>query len=414
MTTYIVKKGDTIEGIATRQYGIGSESGRILSANASVDDTLNLKAGTLLTIPDINNSSSKNNPANISFDSINEVALLIDEKKFTCWTDVTITRSMDTIGDRFELKAPWTPKNLDYRKIFKPFGYQNIVIYVGGEKLITGTVVNLSPTANSKRQDLIISGYSKAGILNDVTMPLSAWPLEFSNLDLKQIAETLVVPFGLSVKFLAPQGAQFKKVTLTPDRKIYPFLIDLAKQRGLVMSSDVDGNLIFQKTTTEPATSSIIEGFEPYVSSNAIFNGQNRFSSFAALGDGWEKGAGESAVLDDDSIRKSGIVRPMIYKANDISSGDLQNDAKAKLGRSLATSIDITVTVKDWRDKNGNLWRDNTKIIFQAPGNMLYTQSEYVIREIEYIKGPNAITANLKLVFPEAYSGEIRSEFPWD
>lgn len=414
MKTYTVKQGDTIDGIATKQYGIGSESGRILSANASVADPLNLKPGTLLTIPDIDNSSSKNNPSNISFDSTNEVALLIDQKKFTFWTDVGITRSMDTIGDRFELKAPWTPENLEHRKIFKPFGYQDVVIYVGGEKLITGTAVNVSPFAEANKQDLTISGYSKAAVLNDVTMPLSAWPLEFSNLDLKQIAEKLVVPFGLSVKFKAEQGAQFKKVTLTPDRKIYPFLIELAKQRGLVISSDVDGNLVFQKSSTESASSSIIEGLEPYIRSNAIFDGQKRFSSFAAIGDGWEKGAGQSAIIDDDTIRKAGVLRPMIYKANDISSGDLQNDAKAKLGRSIATSISINVMVKDWRDKNGRLWRDNNRIIFQAPGNMLYKQSEYIIREIEYTKTPNSISANLKLVFPEAFSGEIRSEFPWD
>ena len=414
MRIYNVKAQDTLEGVSLKQYGLTTESARIASANPSIADQQNLKPGTILVIPDIDNASTNKNPATVTASNKDEVSLLIEGKIFTFWTDIFITRSMDTIGDTFGFRAAWTPDNPDYRRIFKPFQYQDVVVYLGGEKLITGTAINLNLTSAANRMDLNISGYSKPAVLNDVMAPTSAYPLEFSGMNLQQITETLVTPFGLGVVFKAPVGAAFSNVGLEPQQHIYQFLIDLAQQRGLVISSDTDGNLIYQQSTTEPPKSSIIEGKPPFISSNVIFDGQKRFSVFAALGDGWEKGEGQKAIVEDTAIKNAGVLRPMIYKAQDISAGDLNTAAIAKLGRSIADSIEIMVEVDSWRDREGNLWRDNQRVIFQAPGNMLYTQEEYIIRSVQYVKSPHTQTALLTLVFPESYSGEVRSSYPWD
>lgn len=414
MKKYTVKQGDTAEGIATKEYGVGSESGRITSSNDGVSDPSSLKPNSTLVIPDINNSASKKNPSFIEAKSKSEIAISIDGERFTLWPTATITMSMDKIGDTFELKAPWTPENTAFRSLFKPFGYQDVAIFLGGEKLITGTAVTIRTTAEANRQEMVVSGYSKPAILNDVTMPSNSFPLEFSNVNLQQIADILVKPFGLKVEFTAEIGAQFQNVTLAPDGKIYSFLISLAQQRGLIISSAIDGTLIFQKSSETKASSSIIEGREPFISASVSFNGQKRFSSYVALGDGWEEGEGQRVVVEDETMKNAGIIRPFIYRVKDISSGDLQNAAKAKLGRSIANSIEINVSVKDFRDKNGDLWRDNNRIIFQSDGNMLYTEDEYLIRSVSFVKTPEAEIANLVLVFPEAFSGEIRTEFPWD
>lgn len=413
MRLYIVKENDTLEGIARKQYGLSEESARIASANANITNLAKLKVGELLTIPDIDNADFKKNPLRVNAAG-DTITLLINGYKFDFWPSIKINRSIDTIGDTFELTAPWLPENSRFRKIFKPFGYQDVVVYIGGEKIISGTAVNINPNSNANQKEVKISGYSRAAVLNDVMMPSSAFPLQFSNLTLLQIAQRLSTPFGIKVIFKTSPGAPFKNVVLAPDKKIYPFLIELATQRGIIISSDADGNMIFQKSTTSPATMTIIEGQPPFSTASVTFDGQQRYSSFAALGDGWKSGRGQIAVIEDPAIKKTGILRPFIYKATDIEHGDLKEAARSKLGRNIANSMQIDVTVNGLRDRNGNLWKDNQKVIFQSPGNMLHIATEYVIRDVEFIKDDKSEMSNLTLVFPEAFSGEIRTVFPWD
>lgn len=424
---YTVQSGDSLTKIAGRFYGSGIHADSIVKANPklngrviSLEGLPTIYTGDLLIIPDLQDRELLTNrdPGRVDAAGQSDISILIDGITFAIWETAEIVRSFDTIGDTFTLTNPWDPSNPSFRATFKPFSYKPFSLYVGGERLISGIVISHSPESAANKNEMTVSGYSMPGILADVNLPPTMYPFEVDGLTLQQIAENVSRPFGITVKFLADPGPAFEdgdKIDIQPTQTVYNFLIGLARQRGLVISSDVQGALIFQGTTTESATETIRAGEHPFVKSGATYNGQTRYSEIIALGTEAIAGAGESGSIEDPTMLAQNITRPKVIKAQDTNSGNLKQAATAQYGRDLAQATGYTVTVLGWRRPSDNvLWKDNTKLIYQNPGDMVYTETEFLIRIVKFIKGPETEITELTLVFPEAYSGEIRKAYPWD
>lgn len=448
---YIVKTGDRLTLIAPRfnitAAAIVQANPKLQGRPVSAEGFPTIYAGNTLSIPDPQEAELLTRRDPVSIDSANntEITVLIDGREYRTWETAEITRSFDVIADTFALTGPWDPKNEQDRQTFKPFSYKPFSLYVGGEKIMQGTVLNTNPESAANQTSIAISGYSTAGILADVMLPPTLYPFETEGLNLLQIAQKMASPYGVTVVADDPVGKTFQaqevnvnllidptqnvlgqgksevtfiegdKVDIGPIEKIYSFLIKLAQQRGLVISSDVQGRLLLQKPTQEPATETIIGGQFPYVKSSAQYKGQQRYSTITALGTEVIEGVGQPAPIVDPAIEKTGITRPLVIKAKDTNKGNLRDAAIAQYGRQLASSTDFMVTVEGWRrPSNNELWKDNTMLAYVNPGDMIYDETEFLIRQAKYVKGPDTELTELTLVFPESYNGQIRSVFPWD
>jgi len=93
----------------------------------------------------------------------------------------------------------FNPENPEHKQIFKPYSYSTVEVFHNGELLMTGTFLNNSFLSASKKSLIPISGYSVPGILEDCEIPVSSYPLQSINLNLKQIAEKLIKPFGIKM-----------------------------------------------------------------------------------------------------------------------------------------------------------------------------------------------------------------------
>ena len=419
--SYTTIKGDTLTQVSTKFYGDGNQYKKILDANPAINDPNVIIAGTVLTIPDSQSAPPEPSEIDVDPDTLiggisEEVAIVIDGISFKFWTEATITRSFDSIADTFSLSAPWFPDNETYREIFKPFSYTSATIYIGGTKILTGFIVTVNTSTAGNARVITIEGYSYAGVIADVNISASSWPAAIDGLDLQQIAEKIVAPFAINIIFDYDPGPAFsknEKQVIEPDEKIADYLIKLGRQRGFVIGSNADGDLLFRKTTTEPATVSIFEGEFPFLSSSATYNGQNRYSDITAIGTETKSGAGQIATISDPELKKNGVTRPFVFKATDTNSGGLQSAATAQLGRQIADSVQVDLTLKGFHDPETTLWEDNVKIIYKSDGDMIYQETEFLVRDVKFNKSPEGATTNLRLVFPESYSGEIKGEFPW-
>lgn len=452
---YNVKAGEKLTVIAPR-YNVTATA--ILQANPSLYNNLislegfpQLHPGMKLNIPFPQDAELMNRRDPISIDSAtaSEITVLIDGVQFSTWETAEINRQFDVAADTFSLSGPIDAADRAVRAIFKPFTYKPFSLYVGSEKIMQGSIINHNPESAANQSSLKVSGYSTPGILQDVMLPPTLYPFETDGWTLQQIAQRACTPFGITVLFTDSDIAntqfstvRFESVTRTvtalygqqveisagykrfvegeridisPIEKIYPFLIGLAQQVGLVISSDVQGRLLFQKPTNEPAADTIIAGQSPFVKSSAKYLGQNRHSTYTALGTEMLGGVGAAACQTDLAIQNTGINRPYVFKARDTNAGSLQNAAIAEYGRALARAINITITVTGWRrPSDDKLWKDNTRVIYQNPKDFIYEQTEFLVRAVKFIKGPKTEVTELTLVFPEAYNGEVRSSFPWD
>lgn len=447
---YIVKTGDRLTFIAPR---FNITAAVIVQANTqlqgrpvSLEGFPTIYAGETLSIPNPQEAEllTQSDPSSIDSANNTEITVLIEGKSYRLWETAEITRSFEVIADAFALTGPWDPTNTDDKETFKPFSYKAFSLYVGGEQIMRGTILNTNPESSANQNTVAISGYSTAGILADVMLPPTLYPFETDGLNLLQIAQKMSSPYGVTVISRDDTGTPFgtiidvnllvdptknvlgqgkaeityiegEKVDIGPVEKIYTFLIKLARQRGLVISSDNSGRLLLQGPTNEPAQDTIRAGQDPFIKSSAEYKGQQRYSTITALGTEVIDGVGSSGNVTDPAIKKTGINRPLVIKAQETNKGNLKDAATAQYGRQLASSIVNIVTVRGWRRPSDNkLWKDNTKLIYINPGDMIYSETEFLIRQAKYVRGPKTEVTELTLVFPEAYNGQIRSSFPWD
>jgi prophage tail gpP-like protein len=346
-----------------------------------------------------------------------EVSLVIDDTPYKFWTTVNINLSLDNLADTFSLSGPFEFDNFNFQDIFRPYKYKDVAIYVAGIKQFQGTMLTPKPSNKGSSSVVTVEGYSGPGIIGDVNVAKVDWPVQMNGLNLQEIAEKLLDPFGIVPIFTVSPGAKFTKddkVRIEVDEKIGSFLIKLAKQRGIIISSNADNELEFHGITSGKAEVSIIGGKPPWIGSDPVFNGQNMFSEITAIGTNNKKGPGKSATVQNPLLSEVPRIRPLSFRASDISQGGLKDAATAKLGRMLAESVAVNLSCVGWHRPDGTLWRDNQKIVYQSDRDMLYNEAEYITRNVNFKKVANAATTDIELVFPESYNGEVKTSFPWE
>lgn len=350
------------------------------------------------------------------------LTLRIGGKEFRGWTNLEVTHSMDTFSS-VQITAPFDARNADFRRIFRPFSFQSLEVLADGEPLFTGTLVGVDPGSSSDNSTVALSGYSLPGVLMDSCLPMDRFPASFHGLKLPAIAKQLLEPFGLSAVFDADAGTAFETVRLEPDQTIFDFLVELARQRGLVLSSTAAGELLFQA----PADAGIpvarlVDGMPPVLGVSAEFDPQAYFSHITGIG-------APSRLKDTSGARRKdvspaakytvanqwlrGPVRHHNFRAEDTATGDLPAAVDAKMGRMFANAAKWSVDLATWRDPQGAIWEANTTLTLAAPNAMIYRESEFLIRGVTLTQDSESSTAVLDLVLPGAFV-EQPIELPWE
>lgn len=413
MSDYLTRTGDTFAIISRKVYGVETESARIARANPGTVEPL--LPGTRLVIP-VLPSAPLNSPQLAPSVDPDEVAISIGGTRFRFWEGVRIIRAIDTI-DMVEFGAPFDPDAPGFRDSFRPFSYQDVDITVGGQPLFTGTMVGVSPSLESDKRTIQVSAYALPGVLNDCTPPpppedAESW--QFDQQNLRQITKAICAPFGISFEFAASAGAPFEEVACDPGTKAMDFLADLAKKRNLVISNTERGALLFQKSIGKGKPVARLNPVSggPCVSVIPAFSPQEYYSHITGISPVAVGAEGSQFTVKNP--RLTGVVRPLTFKIPDTEDADTKQAVDAKTGRMLANMVSYTVQVTTWRDLAGNLWKPNTTLMLTAPGAMIYSEYEFLIRSVEFRRDAGAVGATLNLVLPEAFSDKIPERMPWD
>jgi len=405
---YSVVSGDTFELISRKQYGTEQYTGNIIQANPGASEPL--QPGTSLIIP-ANPTANENKPQTAEAENLDEVALLIDGKRFRFWTSIKLTRSIDNM-DTVDIAAPFEPNLASFKETFRPFSFKSTEITVGGEPLFKGTMISVIPTLGDSKV-IQVSAYSMPGVLNDCTAPASAYPLEYNNQNLQALTNAVIKPFGLSAVFEAEPGAVFERVAINPGQKLLDFISDLARQRNLVISSTERGELLFRKSIENGVpVAKLRQGESPVVSVSPTFNPQDYYSHVTGIEPIVVGLAGDVFTVKNGKLTT--LLRPFTFLAQDAESGTLKEAVEAKAGRMFGNMVSYKLSVNTWRDPAGKLWQPNTLVNLQSNNAMIYEPYNLVIRSVEFSRDENSQTATLDLVIPGSFSGKIPEVLPWD
>ena len=395
---HAVKAGETLQSIAQKYYYNTSKYINIKQANNLTSNILSV--GQILIIPDQEN----NNNEPYKFETI---GIVIDNQKYELWQDLQIQFDLDRLAPSFSFSSPYEPAE-PYLQSFEPFGFQDIKIYYKNSLIITGTLIN-TQYENSDSNIVSISGYGKAGILQNVTLPTSLFPRQLRNISLKEISEKYCKPFGISVdnstEANAPMRKKFIKTEIDPTQKISSFLISLAKERGLITSTNNEGKLFFsfEHTSGGNAVFDIQPGD---YNLSASYNSENIFSDVTALttANRNQKSKIATKKIDVDIFRHHTIS----YNSND--DGNMNDFINSEIGRILINSISISFQLPFWENRNKKLFNVGEIITIKEPRVRIEKTIEFVIKSITYSLSESGKTAAIEVV-PKSSLNNIFEKF---
>jgi prophage tail gpP-like protein len=351
-----------------------------------------------------------------------EVAILIGREAWRHWDDLEVHLGLDshpTVG----FAAPFDYDRIEFRNAFRPFSFTPLQATLGGEPFFTGSLVEVVPRVGPESSTVACSGYSLPAGLEFTNLPADAVPFEASGLSLRQIAERLAGLYGITVVMDGPEGSTFKKVNtrqkkidtkVEHDQKIDDFLVELAKQRGLVRTSTARGELLFwQSVKPGNPVARLIEGQPPLVSAVPTFSPQEYYSEITGFTSTKRGNPGARYTLRNGRLA-GGVLRAFSFKLDDVEKADAPTAVRAKMGRMFANAVTYVVNLPTWRDPAGSIFKPNTTLTLHAPSAMVYTETELLVRDVFLKQNNSERTCSLGLVLPGAFSGEVPPRMPWE
>jgi len=344
----------------------------------------------------------------------NLVTITIDGQTFKFWENLKMTESIDSIRT-FEFTAPFDPDNSALVDLFKPMRFRSVEIKIDEEIELTGRLVSPDSSVQIPK-GILVTGYSEPGMMGDSPIPATEFPIEYNDQTLRQIAETISSFYSIEIDYKSTEAVQFDRVAAEPGKKGLDFLIELANDRGLIISDDSIGKLVFKQASTDKkSVANFREGESPVLSIIPDFNPQNFYTSITGLAPGIIGGEFESVTIENQAIPSDQPDnRPFVYKVqNELFGADLQKEVKGKAGRMFSSTISLEIIIAGWRNKDDELIRTDQYINVLAPSAMIYTETLFLIKDIERSRSDKD-ELTIKAVLPGSFTGEIPTSLPWD
>lgn len=322
--------------------------------------------------------------------------LTINNKRFQHFISYTIDLKYNSFAHTFSFTGK---KNFFPR----PTSYPECTIETNdGELLITGTILIPNKNIESKPGLKRVSGYSKPGVLEDTSIPISLYPLQSDNRSLRQITDRILKKFD--VEFLATSNVatvmdkKYVKTVASVGQSPKQYINSLASQRGVLITNDNQGRLLFTQVDTSrlKPVAQFIQG-QSNVDNMAIASDGQRLHSNITV---FRQATRDNPDAGQKSINNPfvDVFRPLVLVLNSGDIFDLEAAARNALSVEL-TNIRLTISTKTFVQP-GNL------VTVKAPDLDINNDTDFFV-ESTRINGNN-ITERyvLNCVLDTVYSND--------
>lgn len=334
-----------------------------------------------------------------------ELTLNVDGKIWGGWTAMTINRSLDSIAGEFDLTVTSQWSKAAPRSI-KPGMPCSVTI--GKERVLTGYIDDFIPSYDAQNVSLRVLGRDKTGDLVDSSVVDKSG--QWSGLKLEHIAVAICKPYTIQVITETDTGDAFSAVTLEQGETGFELLDRLAKQRGVLMTSDALGRLVITRASTQRATVSLALG-QNILAARGRFSWRERASQYiikgsvAAGGSTWDDqpvkvvGGRQTVITDADITR----YRPKILVNEDnLTVGGSSARGEWYKAHALGEANSTEITVTGWRENGdaGPLWQTNRLVSITDVIQQL--DVSWLIKTVSFSHDDNGRITVLTLVPPES------------
>lgn len=333
-----------------------------------------------------------------------DIRLYVNERVYSGWKRVRLTRSVESIAGSFELEAmdrwagqdePWTIAEEDACKVA-----------IDQHVLLDGFVDRRSISLSSSAHTLSYSGRDRTGALVDCAAILDRWT--WRNIDPRQFIAQLCEPFDIAVSVQAGLRLErMKKLVVNPGDTVFQAIQRVAAAVGVLVVSDGAGGLVLTRSGTVRAAA-LTEGVN-ILAGSVEYDGSDRFHRYVVVSQvsGEDEASGDvtriRAEALDMGVRRTSrvtMIRPEGGLPTELARR--RGDWEARL--RAARSESVSVTVYGWLQPDGVPWPVNALCAVKAP--VLGVDGTLLISQVEHVLDSGGQVTNLRLVRPDAFLPE--------
>lgn len=313
------------------------------------------------------------------------ISVSVDGQDYGGWKSVRITRGIEQLAGAFELTATdkWAAQNAE-RPILAG---SSCTITLNGTTVITGFVDSVDVDRSDQDHSIRFAGRDRTGDLVDcVILNIS----QVVGLKLDAIAQRICKPFGIGVIVDTDVGDSWPQIALICGQKAFSALDQIARSRGVLLTSDGQGNLVL----TQPGVA--VAPVELNVGSNILRSRthvdlRQRFSEYHIYTQAPGVGLDAPPNMSNEAVAFDAQIKALRFRPTG-SQGDFALDPKftqlrANWTRNVAAARSQTAsyTVNGWAHSAG-IWNPNVLVPvidrdLQVKGQRLISQVTHTLDE---------------------------------
>ncbi|WP_332117238.1 phage baseplate assembly protein [Azorhizobium caulinodans] len=367
--------------------------------------------------------------------------LLIGQHRFEEWTSAHVTRDLSEISGSFELELRDAQRSAPSFPFATLASYRPLVevglpceIRIDNEPVLIGWIETLSPRASEGQVSVSVSGRDKTGDLIDGAATVDG-PCEMFGVKLDKAAQTILKPYGLKLRADVDVGAAFDRVAIDVGETGMSAIEKLARQRGLLVTSDGVGALVLTRSGQRRGPGDLVFPGN-VVETSGCWSTRDQYSDYRVKGQAERAGGRRRKqplldskaeplkadrgdyVKDQGDHEKAGVTiegrrkhprmtrhRPLVAMARtQLTAEGAQKQADWMERTARAMSVKIEHRLKEYRGKSGALWRPN-ELVFVSDSFQGIAR-DMLIAGVELGFDQQGASARLRLCGPEAYDLE--------
>lgn len=341
--------------------------------------------------------------------------IVIDGKEFKLFTSVSVNLTYDTVASTFSIDSSLTAEALRQGMPPRPLTYKQIEIYIikpnGVEEiLLNGIITGHSGRSEATPGGVRLSGYTKTGILTDVTIPKESYPLQDDNKTLKQITQKILKPFGLSliVNPVAQEDADrvLPQANASETENAASYIVKLASQNNIIVGHLSRGLLLFTRArANERPSSTYIEGQGEVVSVGYEIDGRAIHSRYTVLRQPEFSDNSSSNPEESASTSIVPIFRPITKTQVSGGADTTKNASVAARMAGLKSAVKYQVVISTLFYQNGEPIRPNRIVKLKAPSAYLENETSFFVVNTALEETAQGSKATLTCILAEALTG---------
>jgi prophage tail gpP-like protein len=303
---------------------------------------------------------------------------------------------------QFTYVDKWLDGGLDLPLDLPVLEGQACTITVNGVQILQGWLDETTNSYDGESDELSASGRSMAGDLVDCSAVHAGGQWARATVD--QIASDLVAPFGMAVTAEAPLGDPLKGFCLVEGETVAEALDRAARFRGLLLTSDGTGNVVFTQAGTTRATTTLAYG-RNVMKGERQASWHQRFSQYivkaqvpAVGGVFGAQATQRKATATDQAVTR---YRPLVVVSEDGSS--LAVDVRAAWQRNVRAgrSVRYHYTVQGWHDVN-TVWAPN--VLVHVVDVRFGIEADLLVVTAHLVRDDDGTRTELELCDPAAFT----------